>query len=371
MTGPALALLEASGTVLPTASRRRSGIGFAFKPLGFPNLYGTLDEAFEGTQGVPVVSSDEGYRHPVHIGSTSPSNPVDVVLGVRGEVKIDDVSDAVYVDSTGGDVGSDQYPDFAILKVLQGPGSLVLATVGVNGARGDLGPTELLGHPVRSVFGSCKDENGVHFIVLQKVLEQIDLLGLGNLVNVLLDSIRRVRAAANLNGLWLVLELMGELLDFAGKSGREKKGLPVFLREVLDNASDIRKEAHVEHPVSFVKYEKLETGKVRASLIHQIHKTPRGGDHEIYPIAQSLFLRAFPHPAIDGGHPQRDVLGVCLDVIMDLDDEFASWRNNQSAGLALTPTFALQALEGCQHGKREGGSLAGTRLGDSDHVVPL
>lgn len=135
MTGLALALLEASAwAILSTTSRRRSGIGLTFEAFRFSNLYGTLDEAFKGTQGVPIVSSDEGYRHPVHIGPTSPADPVNVVLGVWRKVKIDDVCDSIDIDSTGSNVGGDQDPNLAILKVLQGTGSLVLATVGMNGS---------------------------------------------------------------------------------------------------------------------------------------------------------------------------------------------------------------------------------------------
>ena len=104
MTGSALALLEASGTVLPTASRRRSGIGFALEAFRLPDPDGTLDEAFEGTQDVPVVSSDEGYRHPIHIGSTGPANAVNVILGVAGHVEVEDMAHAWHIKPTRGNV---------------------------------------------------------------------------------------------------------------------------------------------------------------------------------------------------------------------------------------------------------------------------
>jgi hypothetical protein len=75
----------------------------------------------------------------------------------------------------------------------------------MDGSGRDLVPPELLGHAVGSVFSTCKDEDGVHLVVFQKVLEQIDLLGLGNLVNKLLDGIGGVGSAADLNYLGLVL----------------------------------------------------------------------------------------------------------------------------------------------------------------------
>ena len=135
LAGLPLALLETTRAVLPSTLGRRWRIGFAFETFGLPDLNGTLDEAFEGTQRVPVVSGDERDCNPVHIGPAGPADPVNVILGVGGKVKVHYVGDPVDVDPTGGNVGGDQDADFAILEILQGPGPLVLAPVGVNGTR--------------------------------------------------------------------------------------------------------------------------------------------------------------------------------------------------------------------------------------------
>ena len=108
------------------------------------------------------------------------------------KIKIDNVSDPVDVDSAGRNIGGDQDPNLSILEILQGPGSLILTTVGMNGARRDLVPTELPGYAISSVFGPGKDKDGVHFVVLQKMLEQIDFLRLRNFVNILFDGVGRV-----------------------------------------------------------------------------------------------------------------------------------------------------------------------------------
>jgi hypothetical protein len=252
------------------------------------------------------------------------------------KVKIDDMGNPLDVDSAGRDIGGHKDPNFTVFEVLKGTRSLVLAAVGMEGSGSDSITTELLGHAVGSVLGSGEDENRVHLVVFQKVPEKIGFLGLGNLVNKLLDGIGGVGSAADLNGLGLVLKFVGELLDFTRKGGREKKGLPVFLREVLDDAADVGKKAHVEHPVGFVEDEKFKAGKIGASLIHQIHQTTWGGNDKIDPAAQSLLLRTFPHPAIYGSHPKRDMLGVGFHVVVNLDNQFTGWRDDQSTGLAAT-----------------------------------
>ena len=109
-------------------------IRLALEAFRFLDPDGTLDEAFEGFESIPVVGRNETDGHPVRVGPPGAPDSVNVILGVRREVKINDVSDPVDVDSTGCDVGGDQDPDFSILEILQGAGPLVLTAVGVNGA---------------------------------------------------------------------------------------------------------------------------------------------------------------------------------------------------------------------------------------------
>lgn len=134
MTGLAFALLETPGWTVLSAALGRS-VGLAFEAFRLSNLDGTLDEAFEGFESVPVVGRNETNGHSVHVGPTRPANAVNVVFGMGRKVKIDDVSDPIDIDSAGRDISGNQDPDFAIFKILQGTGSLILAAVGMNGTR--------------------------------------------------------------------------------------------------------------------------------------------------------------------------------------------------------------------------------------------
>ena len=319
MTGLAFAWLETPGRpVLPTALTGM--VGLALEAFRLSNLNRALDEAFEGFESIPIVGRDKADCHSVHIGPTRPTNAVNIVFGVGRKIKIDDVSDPIDVDSAGRDIGGDQDPDLSVLEILQGTGSLILAAIGVNGSRGNLVPAKLPGYPVRSVLGPRKNKDGVHFIVFQKMLEQIDFLRLWNFVNVLLDGIGRVRPTADLNGLRFILELVGQLLDFLRKSGRKKKGLPALLGQILRDPTDIRKEAHVEHPVGFVENKKFQTGKVGASLFHQVHQTARRGYDEVDSVSKSLLLRTFPHSTVHRSHLEWEVLGVGFHIVVNLND---------------------------------------------------
>ena len=118
MTGPALALLEASAWAVLSSALGRAGIGLAFEAFRFPDLDGAFNEAFEGPQGIAIIGGKKRDRHSVHVGPPGPPYAVDVILGVGWKVKIDDVGNPLDVDSAGRDIGGHKDPNLAILEIL-------------------------------------------------------------------------------------------------------------------------------------------------------------------------------------------------------------------------------------------------------------
>ena len=166
----------------------------------------------------------------------------------------------------------------------------------MNRTGGNLRTGQLLGYLVRSVLGPGEDQHGAQIVVLKKVLEEMNLLGLGNFVNDLFNGVRRIRTPSDLHLSRLELKLLGELFDRAGKSRREKQGLSAFLGQILDDPADVGEEAHVQHSVGFIKHQIFKTRKIGATLVHQVHQATGSRYHQFVPIEQSLFLRTLPTP---------------------------------------------------------------------------
>jgi hypothetical protein len=307
-------------------------------------LDGATDEALKGFERIAVLTGQKRDSHPVHVGPPGTTDAVNVIFGVGRKVKINDVGDSVYVDSAGRDIGGHENTDFSILEILQSAGPLVLAAVGMKGSGGNSVTAQLPGNSVRAVFSAGEYQNGVQLIVLQKVLEQAELLRLRNFVNKLFNRVGGVGPAADFNGLGLVLKFVSELFDLTRQGGGEKKGLPVFLGEVLYDTANVGQKAHVQHAVGFVKNEKLQAGEIGASLIHKIHQPAWSGDNQINSVAKSFFLGTFPHSAVNGSYPERNVLGICLYVIVDLDNQLAGRRDDKGAGLATTLPLPVKPL---------------------------
>ena len=190
-------------------------------------------------------------------------------------------------------------------------------------------------------------------------------------MNELLDGIGGVGATPDFNGLRIVLKIVGELLDVAREGGGEKKGLAILLGKIPNDPADVGEEAHVEHAVGLVENEELEARKIGAALVHEVHQASGGGDDQLHALAQGLFLGTFPHPAVDGRHAQRKMLGVGLDVVVNLDDQLAGRRNDQGPGLAVAGPILSEALEDGQHREGKGRRLARPGLRDTGQVLAL
>ncbi len=149
-----------------------------------------------------------------------------------------------------------------------------------------------------------------------------------NFVGKLRDRLGRVRAPANLDNLGRLLELVGQLLDFARKRGGEHERLP-FLRQCFHDPANRRKKTHVKHSIGLVEHEKLDAGKIGYSLVHQIDQPPRCGYDKIDTGTQRLDLRTFTHPAENRGHAQRNMFRVSANVLLDLHHQLTSRRNHQ------------------------------------------
>ena len=155
-----------------------------------------------------------------------------------------------------------------------------------------------------------------------------------------------------------------ETLDLLGNGGRKEKRL-TFLRTFLDNASDIGKESHVEHPVYLVEDKHLEIVETNLTLLHEIKQSARRGDDDVSPFLQGLALCTVTNAAEDD-----DGVQVCegtefLESGLDLKSQFAGRFQDQAAD------FSIRILELTEDRQAECGCLARTRLRGGDQVASL
>ena len=186
------------------------------------------------------------------LSATSPADAVNVILGVLGNVVIDDMTHPGYVDAARSDIGGDHHLVAARFESLQRIDTLLLGAVGMHNGNLVVFVLKLARNTVGTVLGATKNDDAMVIGACEHRLEEIEFLGCCHRIEGMLDGLGG--RAANTNGNFVrIAKAPGrKTLDLLWNSGREEKRL-TLLRTFLDDAPDIRKEAHIEHPVDLVE----------------------------------------------------------------------------------------------------------------------
>jgi len=185
-----------------------------------------------------------------------------------GQIVVHHVRDPIYVDTSGGDVGSYQNAVKASLKTAKSLVALVLAAVAMNGSGLDSSVSQPSSQPLRTVF--CPREYEKRAIVLlQKTMEECEFLVLLNFVQPEIDLAGGLRRGANFDSDTARYVSVHQLPDGAFDGRGEEQRLPVD-RKRCNNSFDRREEAHVEHSVRLIQHQDLYAVQIDESTIEKV-----------------------------------------------------------------------------------------------------
>ena len=119
-----------------------------------------------------------------------------------------------------------------------------------------------------SSFGSGEDDGGIKIILTEKVSQHLDLAFLANRIECMFDGLCRHRVV-DLGNERVVQDLFSQLADLFRHGGGKKQVL-AFGGEFLNDSSDVREKAHVEHVIGFVKDQGFDLRQVDESTAQQI-----------------------------------------------------------------------------------------------------
>jgi hypothetical protein len=128
----------------------------------------TLDEF----QNVPHVVAfvcfiHHGNGHPFASCTSGSTNAVNVRFADVGDFKVDDMTDAFYVNATSGDVRSHEHLDVSVSESVHGFVALRLCFVAVNGLTANVVLFEESNHLVRTVFGPGEHEGSLDIVLTE------------------------------------------------------------------------------------------------------------------------------------------------------------------------------------------------------------
>jgi len=286
---------------------------------------------------------------------------------MNGHVVIEDVAHLGNVEATRRHVACGKEGDRAVAEGIERRRALMLVQVPVQRA-----DTEAM-----ALEGAVKDADVLLAIAEDDGVLDVDLahqgserlafscLVVGRLFQPLHDGRRGGCLRGHLDALRLVQEVVGEALDFRRHGGREEKRLS---REgqLLADALDVGNEAHVEHTIGLVDHQNLDAVQKQLAALEMVEQPAGGRDHHIGAAIELAVLIVIGHAADQKRHGQLMALAEDLEMLGDLGGKLAGGFQDQRARHARSCAPTLQPR---QHREHERGGLAGSGLGDAEHVA--
>ena len=127
---------------------------------------------------------------------------------------------------------------------------------------------------------------------------------------------------------------------------------------------DVLDEPHFEHLVGFVEHDRPDGVQAQRPAAVEVDGTTGGGDDDVGPSAQCIYLVARGRPAIDGNESCTHGAAVTVEGLGDLESEFARGHQHQCDGVLP----AVPALECIKDGEGKRGGLAGTGRGLAEDI---
>ncbi len=157
-------------------------------------------------------------------------------------------------------------------------------------ARFDAGLVQGAGQCVGAVLGTRKNQHLMPAARGEQVAEQLLLAFAVGLDHLLGDGFSRRVARRNVDRHRVVQQTAGQFANFRRESSREHQVLALFGQQ-RDDLADVADEAHVEHAISFIENENLDTGQIDRTLLDVVEQAPRRSDQNIDAAAQVGDLR--------------------------------------------------------------------------------
>ena len=98
-----------------------------------------------------------------------------------------------------------------------------------------------------------------------------------------------------------------------------------------DDSANVANETQVEHPIGLIQHEVADLVQLQFLRGHQVANAARRADNDIGAATHPLDLHESADAAQDGDDPQRLLVGVTAQAVLDLQCQFARRCQDQRA----------------------------------------
>ena len=347
------------------------------EPLG-ALLVVLLEQLAKFTDDVAVLLVDKGKGGTSVTSTTGTTNPVDVVVNVAGKVVVDNLRDIGDVQTTTSNIGGTHDGSVAALEAAKGILALPLGLVAVNGAGGEALGTENVLEVVARALGLDEDEDESLLNGEEETHQRLELVTVLDVLNGLGNVLAGRTDTADGEEDVLTHEVTGETLDVGGEGCREHHRLTIVAKGhalLLDDATDLRLEAHVQHAISLIEDEELDGLHGNATTLDEIDETAGSSDEHVAAALDLAKLIPDVGTTVDDDGSNTGGVGEALGLFVDLARKLTGGGEDEGVGVATTATGVLGRRRAAttkhrkDDGEEEAGGLTGTSLGTGHEVL--
>ena len=296
-------------------------------------------------------------------GTTGTAASVGVASHIIRQTVVDNVSQILYVQTTGSHIGSHQELNGMVAELLHGEVTLLLTQVAVQRLCIITILNQLICNILSLQLGAAENNRKDAWIEIHHTLQgEILVLGIYQIVDVVYMLCTLV-ARTHYDFLVVVQVVECNLLDVLAHGSREEQSVSI-LRNVLKDGIDALREAHVQHLVSLIKHHVVHVLQLSHATINQIEQTARGSHDNLHTMLQGANLASDVSTAINSGNMQTvDVLGKAVQIVCYLEAELTCRTEDDSLCLLAAGISFLDNRNTVRC------SLTRTGLRQRNHVV--
>ena len=292
---------------------------------------------------------------------------VHIVLGIVGNVVVDDERNVVDINATSYDVRRHEHANMSIPEVLHYLLTLALLQVGVHGGHVEIHPLERCRQLLDLHLGGREDDHALGSFLGEKLLQERHLMCLIADVGRLHDRFRRTRYS-DLDLFRVLQDVVRQRPDLRRHGSREHDYLTRF-RELLIDLHNVVMEAHIEHAVGLVKDEEGGAREVHTAHVQVADQAAGRGDNDVGTHLQSTLLPGIGDAVgatVDSHGGDGNEVRKAVDLLIDLLRQFARRCHNDRIDRILWISASAQLADDGQH---VGSRLASARLCAPDQVL--
>src|SRR5881296_178130 len=326
---------------------------------------------FDRAQLLVFLGRREARGAAARLRARGSSDPMDVVLSRVEQIEVHHMDDLGHVDPARRDVGGDQHAIATAPEAVERLAALRHRAICVQARHPVAGRAHRARHAIGAMLGAREDERLTTFLAEEPEQERRLLLG-RRLVEHLRDFRDGLGDHAGVDAHGTDEMPADQRLDLCRHRRRKAEGLPVE-RRYAEDALDLGCEAHVEHAVGLVEDDDAERAEAKRPALEVIEEPAGGRNNDVGSPLEPGELR--PHRFAPDEDDRLDALGAAEHVerLRGLQSELARRREYERARsrAAVLREPRVRPDQEFDSRNREGGGLAGARLGAADQVASL